>query len=169
MSARIRLATSADLPAINDIYNHYVAHSTCTFQTEPETPADRRAWFDHHGPAHPVTVAEDPLTGQVLGWSCLGEFKSRCAYRMTVENSVYIRHDLHGRGLGRMLLTDLIARAAALGHRSIIGIIAADQPASLALHEKLGFQKVAQLRQVGFKFDRWIDTVYVQRMLDQKD
>jgi L-amino acid N-acyltransferase YncA len=162
-NATIRAAAVEDLAAINDIYNYSVQHSTCTFQTEPETPADRRAWFDSHGTAHPILAAA--IDGRVVGWGCLSEFKSRCAYRHTVEDSVYIHHDFHGRGIGTLLLRELISRGRAAGHHSIIGIIAGDQPVSVALHEKLGFARVAHLRQVGFKFDRWIDTIYMQLLL----
>lgn len=159
----IRPATVADLEAINAIYNHYVLHSTCTYQTEPETAADRRAWFDHHGPMHPVVVAE--AAGEVLGWGSLSPFHPRAAYRHTVENSVYVRHDAHRRGIGGGLLGHLILLAQEIGHHAIIGGIDGQQAASLALHAKYGFVQVGQLREVGFKFGRWLDVFYVQRML----
>ena len=160
----IRLATAADLSAINDVYNHYVVHSTCTYQTEPETMDARRAWFAAHGPAHPVTVAtaED---GRVLGWGSLSPFHKRAAYGRTVENSVYVDHREHRRGVGRALLADLIDRATAVGHHTIIAGIDAEQAASVALHAALGVERVAYLREVGFKFDRWLHVIYMQRML----
>src|SRR4051812_31176939 len=114
---QIRLASVDDLIAINDIYNYYVLHSTCTAQMEPELIEARREWFEHHGPAHPVTVAS--IDGTVLGWGSLSRFHSRCAYDRSVENSVYIHHEHHRRGIGRAILADLLGRAAALGHHTV--------------------------------------------------
>ena len=159
----IRLAVQGDLAAVNEIYNHYVLHSTCTYQEEPSTAAEREVWFAGHGQSHPVTVAEEG--GRVVGWASLSPFHARSAYRRTVENSVYVRHDCQGRGVGSMLLADSIGRAATLGHHTIIAGIDAEQTGSIALHRKFGFEQVAHLRQVGFKFGRWLDVVYMQKLL----
>jgi phosphinothricin acetyltransferase len=159
----IREATADDLTAINDIYNYYVRHATCTWQLEPEPMAARQAWFAAHGPAHPVTVAVSG--GRVVGWGSLSPYNPRAGYRHTVENSLYVHPEQHRRGIGRALLADLIARAQARRYRTLIAGVAADQPASLALHEALGFERVAHLRQVGHKFDRWHDLFYLQKML----
>jgi phosphinothricin acetyltransferase len=159
----IRLARAADLPAINAIYNHFVLHSTCTYQEEPSTPEERAAWFAAHGPAHPVTVAE--MDGEVVGWGSLSPFHPRSAYRHTVENSVYVRHDLHRRGIGRVLLANLIDRAKTIGHHTIIALIDAGQPGSIAIHRAFEFAPVAHLNEVGFKFGNWRDVVYMQRMV----
>ncbi len=160
----IRLATADDLPAINAIYNHFVLCSTCTYREEPETMEDRVAWFDHHGPKHPITVVE--LDGEIVGWGSLSPYHSRCAYRNTVENSVYVAHTHHRRGIGRMLLLDLIDRARAVGHHTIIAGIDAEQQASVALHEQAGFKQVAFLNEVGYKFGRWLHVIYMQLMLE---
>ena len=109
MSPIIRLATASDLQAINDIYNHYVLHSTCTYQEEPETLDARRTWFASHDDKHPVTVAM--IDDRVVGWGSLSRFHPRSAYRYSVENSIYIHHDMHRRGIGSALLQDLIDRA----------------------------------------------------------
>ena len=159
----IRLARAADLPAINSIYNHYVLHSTCTYQEELSTADEREAWFAAHGPLHPVTVAE--IEGELVGWGSLSRFHARSAYRHTVENSVYVRHDMHRRGIGRVLLADLIERARIAGHHTIMALIDADQPASVALHRAFGFEPAAHLKEVGFKFGKWRDVVYMQRMV----
>ncbi|MHB8900714.1 MAG: GNAT family N-acetyltransferase [Thermoguttaceae bacterium] len=159
---QIRPAAAGDLAAINAIYNHYVIHSTTTYQTDPETAEGRQAWFSARGPAHPVTVAE--AGGEVLGWAALSPFRSKAAYRHTVENSVYVRHDARGKGVGGALLSDLVRRAGELGHHSVVAVIDADQAASIALHSRWGFVEVARLREVGFKFGRWLDVVYMQRM-----
>ena len=159
----IRQATIADLDAVNVIYNHYVLHSTCTYQTEPETTVERRAWFDRHGPKHPVVVAE--MAGDVLGWGSLSPFHARTAYGNTVENSVYVRQDAQRRGIGSALLKNLIVRAKEIGHHTIIGVIDHEQAVSIALHAKHGFMPAGSLRQVGFKFGRWLDVFYMQLML----
>jgi phosphinothricin acetyltransferase len=167
MPPLLRLATAADLPAINEIYNYYVTRSTCTYQLEPETSETRRAWFDEHPPdRYPVIVAEfAEELGQIAGWGSLTKFRPRAAYAPTVEASVYIRHDSHRRGLGRAILIDLIERARAAGFHSLIGGASADQTASIALQESLGFQRVAHFNEVGYKFDQWLDVIYLQLML----
>src|SRR5262249_29158084 len=162
-AVRIRLAGVADLPAIRAIYNHYVATSTCTFRMEPQTEEELLAEFTARGRGHPVTVAE--LAGQVVGWGALSPWKSRCAYAHTVEASVYVRHDMHRRGVGRALLADLIELARAAGHHTILGGACTEHAASLAVQEALGFVRVACLREVGFKFGRWLDVAYMQLMV----
>ncbi|MCY2953822.1 MAG: GNAT family N-acetyltransferase [Planctomycetota bacterium] len=160
---KIRLATFDDLLVINDLYNYYVLHSTCTYQTEPSTPLERAEWFASHGGKHPVTAVE--IDGQVVGWGALSRFHSRCAYANTVEDSVYVHHDLHRRGVGAALLADLVERARAIGHHTIIGLIDGSQAASIAVHSKLGFHPCAHLKEVGCKFDRWLDVIYMQLLL----
>ena len=160
----IRTANDSDLIAINDIYNHYVLHSTCTYQEEIEPIESRRQWFHHHGPPYPIIVAE--LGSQVVGWGSLSPYHKRSAYRRTVENSVYVHHNFHRRGLGSLLLKELIARARNLGHRAIIAGIDAEQNASVALHAAFDFQHVGRLKQVGFKFGRWLDVIYMELLLD---
>lgn len=162
-AVQIRPATLDDLPAINDIYNYFVLNSACTYQEIPETMNDRHAWFTSHGPPHPVTVAL--LAGDVVGWGSLSPYHERSAYRRTVENSVYVAHTHHGRGIGRLILQDLIERARSIGHHTIIAGIDGEQAASIALHAKMGFLEVGHLRQVGFKFGRWLDVRYFQLML----
>jgi L-amino acid N-acyltransferase YncA len=159
----IRPATRADLGAINDIYNHFVAASTCTYQEEPSTMQEREQWFATHGAEHPITVAE--VGGAVVGWGSLSRFHARSAYRRTVENSVYVAHDRQRQGIGSALLRDLIERAKSIGHHTIIAGIDTEQSPSVALHLRFGFEQVAHLKQVGFKFGRWLDVVYLQKML----
>jgi L-amino acid N-acyltransferase YncA len=167
-STTLRDATAADLPAISEIYNYYVLHSTCTYQLEPETLAERQVWFAAHSPdKYPVVVAE--LEGatlqRIIGWGSLSKFHPRAGYDPTVEASVYIDHDFHRRGLGRMILEHLIERARAAKFHVLIGGASADQTASIALQESLGFTRAGHLKQVGRKFDRWLDVVYLQIML----
>src|SRR6476660_4891726 len=159
----IRPATKSDLKIINDIYNHYVLHSTCTYQEQPEPLKNRQNWFTHHGPIHPITVAVE--NNKVVGWGSLSAYHARSAYRRTVENSVYVHHQHHRRGIGSLLLEDLIARARKAGHRVIIAAIDADQPASIVLHAKFDFKNVGHFKQVGFKFGRWLDVVYMELLV----
>jgi phosphinothricin acetyltransferase len=162
-TATLREASSRDAQAIGVIYNHYVVSSTCTFQTEPDTEAQRAAWLAEHGERYPVIVAE--AGGEVVGWGSLSRYLRRAAYAPTVENSVYVREDQHGRGIGSALLAELIRRGTALGYHSILAGISADQAASVALHQKFDFVKVGHLREVGFKFGRRLDVLWFQRML----
>jgi phosphinothricin acetyltransferase len=163
-SYSIRAATEADLAGINDIYNHYVLHSTCTYQEEPEPIESRRQWFRHHGEKHPIIVAE---TGkEIVGWGSLSAYHPRSAYRRTVEDSVYVHHEHHRCGVGSFLLEDLILRARSLGHYAIIAGIDGEQAASVALHGKFRFEKVGHFKKVGFKFGRWLDVIYMELMLE---
>jgi L-amino acid N-acyltransferase YncA len=159
----IRLAREGDRAAIDEIYAHYVRTSTCTYAEEPDSDEARRAWFESHGPRHPLTVIE--AGGRVIGWASLSPWKSRSGYRHSVELSVYLRPEHCGRGLGRALLADLEARATALGHHALIGGVSADQEASLRLHRAMGFTEVAHFRETGRKFGRWLDVIYFQKLL----
>lgn len=166
MSPCIRLATAADVPAINDIYNYYVPRSTCTYQLEPEPLAGREKWFQEHPPdKYPVTVAE--VDGEVVGWGSLSKFRERAGYAPSVEASIYIRHDMQRRGLGRALLVDLIERARAIGFHTLVGGASADQTASIALQESLGFERVAHFKEVGMKFGQRLDVIFLQLMLKE--
>lgn len=160
---QIRPAGLEDLPAIREIYNYYVFNSTCTFQLEPDTEAERLAWFREHGERHPVVVAES--AGEVVGWGSLSPWNKRAAYAQSVEASVYVRSDQQRRGFGKELLVALIGRAKSLGHHVLVGGACTEQVGSMALQESLGFDRVACFRQVGHKFGRWLDVAYYQIVL----
>ncbi|MCU0847733.1 MAG: N-acetyltransferase family protein [Spirochaetes bacterium] len=160
---RTRNAVKEDLASINDIYNYYVDNSTCTWQTNPEKMEERQAWFDEHTEEYPVIVAES--NGKIVGWASISKFKGRDAYKPTVENSIYIRHDSLFRGTGAVLLKELIELAKGAGYHSMIAGISADQKASIVLHEKHGFTKAAHLKEAGYKFNKWLDVVYYQLLL----
>jgi L-amino acid N-acyltransferase len=163
ITGSLRAAMIGDLAIINAIYTHSVLHSTSTYQTEPSTDAERTAWFKAHGPQHPVIVAE--IDGRVVGWGSLSPFHARAAFNRTVEESVYIHHDFHRRGIGKAILADLLARAKTLGHHRVIAAISGDQEPSLVLHESMGFTERGRLTEVGFKFGRWLDLVYLEHRL----
>jgi phosphinothricin acetyltransferase len=164
MSILIRPATAADLPAIQEIYNDAVLKLAASYDLEPQTLSARQAWFDEHQrEGLPMVVADD--AGRVVGWGSLSRFRDRPGYRYTVENSIYIAESERGRGIGKQILAGQIDAARALGLHAIIAVIDAGSEASLRIHESFGFEKVGQLREVGRKFDRWLDVVYMQLLL----
>ncbi len=159
----LRFASEADLPDIAAIYAHYVAHSVATFANVNPTEDEWRRWLaDHTGP-HPAIVAV--MGDRIVGWGTLSRWNARCAYRTTVEDSVYVHADMHRRGVGRALLGRLVELARELGHRIIIGQIADHQAASERLHESFGFRRVGCLEDVGFKFGRAVDVSIFQLTL----
>jgi phosphinothricin acetyltransferase len=160
----LREATAEDLPAINAIYDHYAINSTCTYQIGKTAEEARLAWFRKHGPLHPVVVAVDG--SGIAGWGSLSAFHEREAYAKTVENSIYVRPDSLRKGIGSLILADLIDRAGRLGHHTIIAGIDSGQAASIALHSRFGFTEAGRLREVGFKFGRRLDVVYLQLILN---
>ncbi|RMH29380.1 MAG: N-acetyltransferase family protein [Planctomycetota bacterium] len=162
---RTRPATPDDLDPIFEIYEHEVLHGVATFDLDPFTPEERRAWFDRHGPpAHPVIVAQDGDT--VVGWAALSPFSSKRAYARTAEVSVYVHKDHRGRGVGRALLGELIRLGRAGGLGVLLARIAAEQVPSLGLHLSLGFQHVGTMRRVGEKFGRVLDVELLDYQLD---
>ncbi len=161
----IRPAAPSDAAAINDIYNDAVVHSIATFDTEPSALEEREEWIRERGDAYAVLVAE--LDGRVAGWAAFKPFGGKPAYRFTVENTIYVREEEQSSGIGRLLLGRLLEVAAANGFHSVIARIAAPNPASERLHEQLGFERVGVEREVGHKFERWIDVVVMQKLLTE--
>jgi L-amino acid N-acyltransferase YncA len=165
MNLQVRAASSADLPAILEIYNHAVLHTTASYDYEPRTLEHRQAWFESHQQTNlPVYVGclED---GNVVGWSSLSRFHDRAGYRFTVENSIYIAEPHRGKGIGGRLLAPLIEAAEERGLRAIIAGIDGENAASVRLHAKFGFEQVGRLKRVGFKFGRWLDVIYMEKLL----
>ncbi|QEO13464.1 N-acetyltransferase family protein [Agromyces intestinalis] len=162
----IRDAVAADLPSVREIYNYYVANSTVTFDEDTMSLREWKQKFAYlHKLGMPFLVAESP-TGQLLGYALVSPWRQKRAYRFTVENSIYLGPAASGKGLGKALLAELIARSKAAGLKEMIAVIA-DQGAegSIALHEKFGFTEIGRMGKVGFKFDRWLGTVLMQRSL----
>lgn len=158
---QVRPATLDDLPAIHEIYNHAVIHTTASYDYEPRTWEQRVAWFESHARERlPVFAALDGA--EVVGWSSLSQFRERAGYRFTVENSVYVAEAHRGRGIGSLLMPPLIESTRALGLHTIIAAIDAQNEASIRLHAKFGFAHVGLFKQVGYKFDRWLDVAYMQ-------
>lgn len=162
---RIRRAKREDCQAILAIYNHAVLHTTASYDYEPRTLEHRLEWFEAHEREDlAIFVAEAEGDG-VVGWSALNKFHDRMGFRFTSENSVYVAEPWRGRGLGGILLKPLIDAAEARGLRAILAAIDADNQSSIRLHAKHGFERVGQFRQVGYKFGRWLDVVYMERLI----
>lgn len=159
----IRPATEADVPAMRDIYNYEVANGWATFDLEEKSLKERLAWFREIREPHCMIVAE--AAGEIAGYAYLHEFRTRPAYRFTTESSVYIHQDHRGKGVGSLLMQEVIAIARRGGFHSIMAGISEDNPASEALHEKLGFVRIGREREVGYKFERWLDVSWYQLML----
>ena len=164
MSYTVRLAERRDAAAIRAIYNVEVAESTVTFDLVPRSLDEQIEWLDEHSGAHPAVVAIDE-TGEVVGFGSLSPFHPRPAYRPTVEDSVYVRRDRRGQGVGRLLLEELVRLAVDHGFHSVMARIVGHHEASIALHEACAFELVGTEREVGRKFGRWLDVVELQRML----
>jgi len=165
MPPTIRPATLADIPAITRIYAHAVTHGTASFELEPPTEAEMtrrmQAVFDG---GFPYFVAD--LDGTIAGYAYASLYRTRPAYRFTVEDSVYVDPEIHRRGIGRLLLEHLIEACTALGYRQMIAVIGdSNQAASIGVHKACGFEPAGNLRNIGYKFGRWLDTPLMQRAL----
>jgi phosphinothricin acetyltransferase len=160
----VRPAALDDLPALTDIYNHYIVHTAITFDLETFTAATRRAWFDDHALAgpHRLLVATDDRGG-CLGYASSSRWRPKPAYDTTVETSVYCRPDALGRGCGSALYTALFTALAREDVRTMVAGVSLPNPGSLALHEKFGFLPVGVFHQVGRKFDAFWDVAWFER------
>ena len=166
--ATVREAVESDLLAILAIYNEVIATSTAVYTLEPSTIEDRRMWFSSRcASGFPVLVATNSVSNEILGFASFGDWRGAWpGYRYTVEHTVHVRHDVRGQGVGSTLVEALFPRALALSKHVMIGGIDAANEASIRFHERLGFQRVGYFREVGHKFGRWLDLVFMQRFLD---
>jgi len=155
----IREATSADLEAINGIYNHAVRTSTATWDEVEWSIEKRVTWFEAHRSGTPVLVAE--CDGECAGFACVSRMSEKSGWRFTSEDTIYLDERFRGRGIGRALLRALLARAKEDGLRAIVASISSDNAVSLALHRSLGFEVVGELTNAGFKFGAWQSTTYL--------
>jgi L-amino acid N-acyltransferase YncA len=159
----LRLATLDDAEPLREIYNLEVTTSTATFDLVPRTLEGQRAWQAERSGARAVLVAVDD--GEVCGFASLSPWRDRPAYATTVEDSVYVHRDHRGKGVGRALLTELVATATAHGFHACMARIVGGHDASIALHATCGFEVVGTEREVGRKFGRWLDVVLMERLL----
>jgi L-amino acid N-acyltransferase YncA len=164
----IRGATAADAKEIAAIYAHHVAHGTASFDTSPRSEQDTAGKIEEctfHG--WPFLVAEQG--GTVIGYAYATQFRDRPAYASTCENSIYVHPAATSRGLGTMLLGELICASERAGFRQMIAVVGGAEPSSIALHRKLGFREAGRMASVGRKHGRWLDTVYLQLPLGSGD
>jgi L-amino acid N-acyltransferase len=157
----IRHAVENDLPDLLFIYNDIILHTTAVYDYEPHTLEMRRQWFAiKQQQGFPVFVAEKE--GKILGFSSIGPFRAWAAYKYSVENSVYVAAEARGKGIGKLLIPPLIEAAKKLQLHTIIAGIDAANEASLKLHKSFGFEEVAHFKEVGWKFERWLDLKFLQ-------
>lgn len=164
----IRSATDSDAPALTDIYNHYVVNTHITFDLEPVDVANRLQWMAQYkkeckNERHQLLVAE--LEGKVIGYACSGSLRTKPAYQRSVETTIYLEHSAGGRGFGKKLYGELLNRLAATDVHRCYGVIALPNEGSVRLHESLGFKPVGQLHEVGYKFDQYWDTLWLEKAL----
>jgi L-amino acid N-acyltransferase YncA len=162
----VRQCQREDCPGILEIYNDAVLTTTATYDYEPRTLEHRQSWFDDHKRTGlPIFVATE--NGKVIGWSALNRYHDRMGYRFTSENSVYIAADWRGKGVGKMLLEPLIKAGHDYGLHAIIAAIDATNEASIRLHRRFGFEEVGHFKNVGYKFGRWLDVIYMELLLPE--
>jgi L-amino acid N-acyltransferase len=160
----IRPAIESDVPAILNIYNQIVATSTAIYNDQPVTLDDRLTWFHSRTRSgHPILVAE--VEEKVAGYASFGDFRSWPGYRFSVEHTVHIDHTHRRKGIGKQLLLTLIPIAQSLGKHAMVGGVDAENTVSIHLHESLGFERVAHFREIGYKFDHWLDLLFFQKIL----
>ena len=164
MNVTLRPATSNDLGKILDIVNHSILHTTANYSYEVQDLEAQKKWFeDKLAKNLPVIVAD--LDGEVVGFGSYGQFREKIGDQYTVEHSVYVVDHVIGKGVGSKLLTELIRLAKEQGYHVMIGAIDADNAGSIAFHEKFGFVTTGTIREVGYKFDHWLDLVFMQLIL----
>ncbi|MBL7166712.1 MAG: N-acetyltransferase [Dehalococcoidales bacterium] len=162
MIASVRRAEPGDLGAITEIYNEAVLTTDASFDTEPKTEDEQRAWFIKHGPKHPIMVAE--IDGTITGWASLSEWSDRRAYADTAEISLYVKEEHRSKGTGRRLLETIILEGEKVGLHSVVARIVAGNDVSVHLHESFGFEHIGIMREVGWKFGRLLDVVLMQKI-----
>jgi phosphinothricin acetyltransferase len=162
MIPEIRKAVPLDVPAITEIYNEAILTTTATFDIKPKTVASQRNWFKDHGKRNPVLVAV--VDGKVVGWVSLSEYSARCAYADTVELSLYIKEVFRNQGVGKRLMTAVLAEGQKAGLHSVISRIAGGNDISIHLHKQFGFQDVGMMKEVGNKFGKLLDVYIMQKM-----
>lgn len=166
---RIEPACADDVADIAAIYAHHVLHGTASYEIVPPTEAEMAGRLAKViGAGWPWLVARDS-DSVLLGYAYINQFRDRAAYRFACENSIYIRHDRRGEGIGKALLTELLDASAAGGFRQMFAVIGGAEPGSIALHAACGFTHAGRMHAIGRKHGRWLDTVYMQRPLGDGD
>lgn len=160
----IRHATENDLPQILEIYNHVILNTTAVYNYDIHSLQMRRAWFEtKQQQGFPVFVVEEQEV--IVGFSTIGPFRAWQAYQYTVENSVYVKAECRGKGIGKLLMQPIIDAAIAMNMHTIVAGIDADNEVSIALHKQFGFVEAAHFKEVGYKFNRWLDLKFLQLII----
>lgn len=159
-----RAATLADLTAIISIYNDAVLTTNATFDTQPRTLAEQQVWLAAHGAEYPVLVAE--VDGVVAGWASLSRWSPKLAYSGTTEISLYVHGDYRGRGVGKALMAAILVAGQSAGFHTVLARIVEGNGVSVRLHEAFGFELVGIMREVGYKFGRWLDVLLMQKLFE---
>ena len=164
MQAELRNALISDVPAILEIVNYSIVHTTANYNYEPQTLEAQQQWFlQKQASNFPVFVAE--ADGKVVGFGSYGTFREKIGYQYTVEHSVYVAEEYIGKGIGKKLLTELISTARSSGLRTMIGAIDASNQSSIDFHKKFGFTECGIIKEAAYKFDRWLDLLFMQLIL----
>lgn len=165
MSITIRLATIEDMSSVLEIVNHEILHSTAIWDYEIRLLAQQQAIFkEKKEKGFPFLVAEKE--GRLVGFGTYGPFRFKEGYKFTVEHSVYVDKDFHGNGIGSLLLKEMIELAKIQKLHTMVGVIDSENIGSIVFHEKLGFEKVGHIKETGYKFNRWLDSIFVQLILE---
>lgn len=163
---KLRDATQADVPSICAIHNQGIEDRVATLDVDPHTLDEQREWFHRHGRRHPVIVAE--AVGATVGWASLNPFSARAAYRFVADLSVYIERQWRGKGVGTRLLHEIDERARALGYHKIVLAAFPFNQAGMRLYEKFGFRTVGIYREQGLIDGRWVDTIIMEKLFDER-
>jgi L-amino acid N-acyltransferase YncA len=165
MEIKVRPAIFADIDTILEIVNHQILHSTSNYDYEPHDFETQKLWFEQkQAKNQPIIVAE--FENAPIAYATYGTFREKIGYQYTVEHSVYVAQEFIGQGVGKLLLAELIRLAKEQGYHVMIGAIDADNEGSVAFHEKFGFTVAGTIREVGYKFDHWLDLVFMQLILE---
>ena len=166
MKIKVRKAEVTDIESILDIVNYEITHTTVIYDYAEQTLEEQLAWFEEKtNQEFPVIVAVKD--GKVVGFGTYGYFRTKAAYKKTIEHSIYIAKDFRGFGIGHLLMEKLIQLAVNAGFHVMVGVIDASNTGSVEFHERFGFTVAGKFKEVGFKFDKWLDILFMQKMLHQ--
>ena len=162
----IRDAELNDLHEITKIYNEAITNTVATFDTEPKTIEEQKTWFDNHGDKNPIIVAD--LDREIVGWSALSRYSTRCAYSDTSEISLYVKEKFRNQGIGKKLIKTIIEKGDSVGLHVVLARITDGNKHSIHLHKNVGFKHVGILREVGYKFGKTLDVYLMQKTYNNK-
>jgi phosphinothricin acetyltransferase len=161
----IRKAVIEDIAGITKVYNEAILKTNATFDTKEKKLDEQILWFKRHGPKNPIIVAEKD--GLILGWAALSKYDKKCAYINTVEISLYIKQQFQGQGIGKKLMNEIIQQGEKAGIHSIVARITAGNNISIDLHKSVGFEIVGVMREIGYKFNEWLDVCFMQKIYNK--